>query len=1148
MFSGTLVLKRPEFFIKDTYPDVRYTGPMRFNLLGYDDTSSVRFSISAADGQESAELLQMLTADSKDYCLGYGMYSLAPNHAFKLFVQKANKYKTDIPNIEFCSKVSAFLRFCLTAKHRETLDFSDIQSFRVQDPLTGQVMGSFTRTMGSITQFRAESEFLSLEFSEVAYDSVQFGFLQERKNDKKMRIRAFHLGDAELGFKYVPPVALEAPTAAGFYSSMEEVIQAHPDKEFRWIAEADYHIVSDDNLQEVIDMFMEHDGPVAFDTETSGLKITFKSRDGDSDADQLVGCVLSRRAGEGYYFPLQHKMIANLCGGDHFYFMERYMKPILEGKPIICHNTQFDWKVAYIYDINTNVVFDTMLAFGVTKRYENANFSIALKSLAKDIFGRDSLELSDLVYGGKFGDDVRFWDLPYELVRSYAPADTDNTFALFDYIRETKLLQRYNAVEVFKIEVTFSKVLAYAEFYGLHLDADNLPTLVNSLQDGITTYRDKIYQAVGHEFNIDSSSQLSKVLYDEMQVEQLTNGGESNRSTKAEVLKTLSKRKGPDGEAKYPVVSDILKYREYSTLNKNFANKIDDYVTKDGYVFAHVRQLGTDTGRVSVSDPNYQSYNDVVKHYVTPRKGFLLFDCDFAQIEQRVLVSYASIMFPEGPELSLMKDFDDPDMDYHQYQAARMFNVPYSAVTKAMRSESKGINFGLPYGMGDESLGARIYGERCAENTRKAAALRAKFFQGQELIARFFETVRANGVREGYTSTQWGRRRYYDRANFTVSQIRRQAGNHVIQGTAADIYKLAVNNLFNMICEKGWLGKVLLLAFIHDEVLIEVHESINPYEFFTLWRENFEVRPEGYCKLFAGAGFGNCWYDAKKQDLPPGYIDEVIDLYHPDMEWDGDQVRFLKELQDGFARYKTNRVKTYLMDESKYGEVIKPAVGALLADEVALILKDLATYPPEKLSAFVQSVPNLAGVLKLDSLPDSNFKNLQHQMELFCAYHGLPFEKVNILSVDDVKQPTGATGTIDLGLTVDMSEVDTVDVVALCAIGLQLNGFFVDEEARTLHLAEAWGMTSTGKLTPASEFFLGNGNLTQVPAGDRSLGSQLYRVFYHSAYDAPGVEIPTYGVTRENLVVIQYAYMQWLPAGLYKVFSTEQLTPPGGTV
>ena len=171
-----------------------------------------------------------------------------------------------------------------------------------------------------------------------------------------------------------------------------------------------------------------------------------------------------------------------------------------------------------------------------------------------------------------------------------------------------------------------------------------------------------------------------------------------------------------------------------------------------------------------------------------------------------------------------------------------MYGIPYSAVTKKLRKEAKGINFGIPYGMGNESLGLRIYGEASDVNTRKAKALRAAYEKGQEDIRDWFERNRDKGVREGYTETFFGRRRYYRRSDFSEKAIRRQAGNQIIQGSAADIYKTAVGRVFRRICREGWLGKVLLVAFIHDELLCEVSNDINPGVWLRVLREEFEVK------------------------------------------------------------------------------------------------------------------------------------------------------------------------------------------------------------------------------------------------------------------------------------------------------------------
>ena len=146
--------------------------------------------------------------------------------------------------------------------------------------------------------------------------------------------------------------------------------------------------------------------------------------------------------------------------------------------------------------------------------------------------------------------------------------------------------------------------------------------------------------------------------------------------------------------------------------------------------------------------------------------------------------------------------------------------------------------------------------------------------------------------------------------------------------TAADIYKMAVIQMFNRIVKEGWLGKVLFNAFVHDELLMEVHQSINMYEFLTMWREEFEVKIENFCRLYSGIGCGFCWYDAKKEDFPPQYLDVVEAKYrsNPDMEWDCDLVKFRKELYSEFEAHKHVRIKDYILASENQDEVIKPAI------------------------------------------------------------------------------------------------------------------------------------------------------------------------------------------------------------------------------
>ena len=578
-----------------------------------------------------------------------------------------------------------------------------------------------------------------------------------------------------LGFDVKPPVIVKSNSSSGFYTSLSEIIQNHPDREFSWLLENKYIIVSDDILDEVCSKIMNHDGYVYYDTETSGLNITFKSRLGADQGDQLVGVVLSINDGESYYFPTQMKSIPNLCNGDHFYFMEHYMKPILEGKDLVAHNMSFDWKVAYIYDINANIVHDTMALYKLTVGAEKKNFPVGLKELAHLFLMRDSLELSDLVVDDSWGiSDVRFWDLPYELVRLYACADTDNTKGLLDNALKNELLQKYNATRVYEIEIAFSYAVAYQEFYGHKINTDNLESLHKDIDEGLKRNMKKMVEIVGYEFNPNSPPQLLRIMYEELGIPAQISRKTGRPTTDKDALNYLAELTDIEGNVKYPFVAYLKEYRVYEGVRK-IIDKFPELATKDGYLFSDVMQYGTTTGRVSIKAPNYQSYNDPVKKNIVPRPGFWMFDTDYSSVEYRVLGNMAhNQMIKDG--------FKDPDFDYHAYQASRMYNVPYASVTKKLRKAAKGINFGLPYGMGDESLGIRVFGEKSPENTRKAANLRAKYFKGQEDIRDFFEATRSMGVNKGYTETYFNRRRYYRRSDFSVNAIRRQAGNQVIQG------------------------------------------------------------------------------------------------------------------------------------------------------------------------------------------------------------------------------------------------------------------------------------------------------------------------------------------------------------------------------
>ena len=858
-------------------------------------------------------------------------------------------------------------------------EVSAISKYHINLPDSDVHFADVTLDYGDIVDLHLVTDTVELNLKDDK--SVSLEIFAKLKNAAKLGIK---FNTEYLGFT-VPIQKIDLTTVNGMYTCIEDIVKAHPDKEFEWLLKKDYHIVSDDNLEEVCEYIRNWDGYVYYDTETTGLNITFKSRIGQ--ADQLVGVVLSVKYGESFYFPTQMKSIPNLCGGDHWYFMEHYMRPILEGKELVAHNMSFDWKVAYIYDINCNIVHDTMALIKLTIGAEKKNYPMGLKENTKLLLNRDSLELSDLIVDDSWGEsNVKFWDLPYELVRLYACADTDNTNGLLGYALQNDLLAKYNAKKVYEIEIAFSYAVAYQEFYGHRIDIKNLNQMREEIGKQQDHYMKQMVELIGHEFNPNSPKQLQQVMYVELGIPEQISRKTGRVTTDKETLSKLAEITDAEDNIKYPFCALLQKYREAEGVRK-IVDKFPEHMTEDGYIFSSVMQYGTTTGRVSINSPNYQSYNDPVKKNVVPRPGFWMFDTDYSSVEYRVLGNMV------GNE-RIMKSFEDPDFDYHAYQAAHMYGVPYSAVTKKLRKAAKGINFGLPYGMGDESLGVRVFGEASPENTRKAAALRAAYFKGQEDIRDWFEYHRNRGVNEGFTETYFGRRRYYHRQDFSENAIRRQAGNQVIQGTAADIYKTAVGRVFKRICREGWLGKVMFTGFIHDELLGEVSNDINPGEFLKVLREEFEVKitnPDGspWCPLYMGFGYGMSWYEAKSVELPIKLQWEFVEKYGETgfPEWDGDGRKFCDTIPDKLRDFEVRDIRNQILDADSQGKEIKPTLNNQILDCV----KEDAKLYKKCIEEYANDMGwNLEGMAEpsswLSNNKDDILKDMDSKYHIQCLY------------------------------------------------------------------------------------------------------------------------------------------------------------------
>lgn len=686
------------------------------------------------------------------------------------------------------------------------------------------------------------------------------------------------------------------------FRTIEEIIKENPDKNYSYILSKDLRIVTKDTLKDVLSKF-NPDVPFAVDTETDGLEVDFRKK------DRLVGLILCTDENTAFYFPLRHTKFENLCEEEEIPdFLEENFKDFLENGKGIYQNGIFDWKVFYSEGIDVNIFFDTLLAFRLTLWNEDTSLRLALKPLVKRVLGHDSLELDDLVVGG-WNSGTSFRDVPRELVGLYGCMDGINTYLLYKYIVKENLLEYYNSERVFKLECSFSRVVGYQEYFGHHVDIDNIPKVRGMLEKE----RDDLYRKMkdlvgGIDFNPSSTKSLQEILFKVLGLKPVSYTKTNQPSTDKDTLKILARQHD------FPRL--LLEFRNINTQINNFINKIDEIASEDGFMFSRVTQI-LNTGRISVSDPNYQSYSPAVKKYVTPREGYYMFDFDYSAVEYRIMSSMSH-------EDVLIEKFFDTDTDIHSYQASRMFGVPLLYVSHDLRSQSKGVSFGLMYGMQAKSLGGEIFGKESQENTAKASNLINLFFKGQEKVKAFFDDAQAKSYQQGWSDTYIGRRRYFNKNLYSAHKIMRMGANHRIQGTAADFFKLAMNRLFKMIKEEGWQGKVLIPFFVHDEAVLEVHNSIDPAILLKKVMECTRLYIKNWCPLVNEFGYGATWQEAKSGECPVPVQDIIIKKYgDTGLDWWNGDIKALVDFQVGeIHKWQMGRVVNYLKDENNFGKEI----------------------------------------------------------------------------------------------------------------------------------------------------------------------------------------------------------------------------------
>lgn len=541
---------------------------------------------------------------------------------------------------------------------------------------------------------------------------------------------------------------------------------------------------------------------ISFDTETTSTNPVQAA---------LVGVSLAVAPGKGYYIPVGHTT------GETQLSIPQVMNALRASftDPTVAkvgHNLKYDFLMLARNGLNAApLTFDTMLAAWLVAP---DSFSLGLKDMARVNLGVVMTHIEELIGKGK--SQITMDKVLVNMAAPYAAADAEICLRLMP-ILQTKM-EEVNAATLFReIEMPLVPVLAQMELNGVQVDADLLRQMGGTLGQRVNEIERSIQNEVGYAFNLNSTQQLSRALFETLGLEppdrrKKTTSG--HFSTSAEVLEIIRHQ--------HPVVEQILEYRELAKLKSTYVDSLPLQINPaTGRIHTSYNQIGSVTGRLASQDPNLQNIptrtdtGRLVRNAFVAPAGSQLLAVDYSQIELRIVAHMAE-------DQTMLAAFRAGE-DIHAATAAAIFGVDLESVTKEQRRHAKAINFGLIYGMGAFGL-SRTTDLTLAESENFVKAYYAQFSG----VKSFLDGMRRLAAQQGYTETLLGRRRYFPNLKNPVNQnVRareeREAINAPVQGSAADIMKLAMIRLPAALTQAGLQAKMLLQ--VHDELVLEVPEA-----------------------------------------------------------------------------------------------------------------------------------------------------------------------------------------------------------------------------------------------------------------------------------------------------------------------------------
>jgi len=554
-------------------------------------------------------------------------------------------------------------------------------------------------------------------------------------------------------------------------------------------------VESFEELNLLVDKMMKQE-VVAFDTETEGLN-AFETN--------IVGISFSWKKGIGYYLPITNNKSVHEKSFE-------ILKPFFESTEIIKvgHNIKFDIQVLKKYNINVSYpIYDTMVAHYLI----NPDMRHNLDTLSESYLNYSPISIESLI-GKKGKNQISMRDVSIDEITNYASEDADITLQLKGVFDKEIEVNNFNKI-FYDIEIPMINVLSDMETEGIKIDTSYLKKLDKEFEEDLGKLKKEIFKKAGEEFNLNSPKQLGEILFDKLKLVSKAKKTKTGQySTSEEVLSSLAND--------HKIIEKILEWRSLDKLQNTYVKSLPKEVSRlTNRVHSSFNQTVTTTGRLSSNNPNLQNIpirtangQKIRRAFIPRNSDYILMAADYSQIELRVIASISN-------EENMIDAFTN-NQDIHTMTASKIYNVDPENVTREQRGNAKTVNFGIIYGVSAFGLS-----QQTDLNRSESKVMIDNYFLNYPGLKKYMSDQIDFARNNGYVETIMGRRRYLQNINSQNNMLRssaeRNAINAPIQGSAADIIKIAMININSEFKKQSLKSKMLLQ--VHDELVFDVHNS-----------------------------------------------------------------------------------------------------------------------------------------------------------------------------------------------------------------------------------------------------------------------------------------------------------------------------------